>query len=149
MKKILIAIILYSLSSCAGYERMFLLKGKAFQINEINYINNSDLNKDFAKYLKPYQKDLIGNKIDLEIGINYQENIISRDSKGDPAMYEMVINAKFIVYHNQTKTDLSFREKTDYGHQVSQFELNAYKKELRENLIKKIINKIILELQNL
>ena len=131
---------------------MFASKGKNFQISDIKYLNNNILNRDFTRYLNPYKKDLFGaeiNKIKLEISLDYKENIISNDSKGNPAMYEMIINANILVYHNQTKTDLSFRENTDYSHQASLFDLNAYKKQLRENLIKRIINKIILRFQNL
>lgn len=152
MKKILIIFILLSLNSCTGYERVFASKGKNFQISDIKYLNNNILNRDFTRYLNPYKKDLSGaeiNKIKLEISLDYQENIISNDSKGDPAMYEMIIIANIFAYHNQTKIDLSFREKTNYNHQASIFDLNAYKKQLKENLIKKIINKIILRFQNL
>lgn len=152
MKKILIVIILTILSSCSGYERMFVSKGNNFQINEIKFLNNSSINKDIARYLRPYEKNLTENKINkikLEIESTFKENIISRDSKGDPSMYEMVVSAKIILNQNQTKKELSFIEKSDYGHQSSQFELNSYKKNLRENLIRRIVNNIVLELINL
>ena len=152
MKKILIVIILTMLSSCSGYERMFAHNGNNFQINEIKFINNSDTNKDIARYLRPYEKNLTDNKINkikLEIESDYNENVISRNSKGDPTMYEMVVSAKIILSHNQTKKELFLIEKLDYAHQSSQFELNSYKKNLRENLIRKIFNNIVLELRNL
>ena len=152
MKKILIVVILTILNSCSGYERMFVYKGNNFQINEIKFINNSDTNKDIARYLRPYEKNLTKNKINkikLEIESTYKENIISKNSKGDPAMYKMLVNAKIIINHNQIKKELSFIENSDYGHQSSQFELNSYKKNLRENLIRRIVNNIVLELRNL
>jgi len=152
MKIILIVIILTILNSCSGYERVFVFKGDDFQIKEIKIINNNGLNKDIAKYLKPYEKNLTKNQINeikLEIETNFKENIISRDSKGDPAMYEMILNVNVILNHDQTKKELSLIEKSDYGHQSSQFELNSYKKNLKENLIRRIVNNIVLELRNL
>ena len=77
--------------------------------------------------------------------------IKSKDSKGDPNLYELSITLKIEVYNETSGKILKkeFNRKLNYKNQDDKFQLNQYQKEIEKLLIGKIIEDILSYLSNL
>ena len=70
-----------------------------------------------------------------------------KDSKGDPASYEIKIELNVNVIKKDGTNKLTFRENFTFNNQSNKFELNQYKKNIEKNLINKIFESLMLELR--
>ena len=70
-----------------------------------------------------------------------------KDTKGDPASYEIKIELKVDVVTMNGSNKLYFKENFTFNNQSNKFELNQYKKNMETNLINKIFENLILELR--
>ena len=86
----------------------------------------------------------------LKVNSSENEEITSRDSKGDPLTYRVTINVEVAVFRGESSIFLdtiNIKKDFTYNYIVNQFELGQYKKDIIENLIVKICEEIILSLQ--
>ena len=104
-------------------------------------------NKDYRK--KAYFLKINSNKEDL---------IVSKDSKGNPKIYQMTIRVDIEIIEKEKRhyfnTDrlvstMNFVENFNYNNQTSKLDLNRYKKNIEENLTNKIYENVILKLQTM
>ena len=86
--------------------------------------------------------------MNMSINSLLEEKIISKDSKGNPLVYEtkITMNIKLIENEND-KQNFEYIETFTYNNQSNKFELNQYKKNIENNLIDKIFEKLILQLR--
>ena len=130
------------LSSCA-YEPVLNNKNYEFSIN-VDKINgdqkiNSIIIENFYN-LKGKEK-----KYDLTISSTKEKNIISKDSKGDPSIFELIINVNYSVKKNEETILINEINLKDIYNNVSdKFELENYEKNIIENLSINISDTIIL-----
>ena len=129
------------LSSCA-YEPILKNKNYGFSIN-VDKINgdqkiNSVIIKNFNN-LKGTEKIY-----DLTISSTKEKNIISKDSKGDPSVFELIINVNYRVEKDgKTLIVNKINKKTTYNNITDKFELENYEKNIINHLSKSISDKII------
>ena len=149
MKKILLITIILLLNNCAGYKPIFSNKDTNFRIVQINNLNNDMISREITKSLKPYTTG--DNKIEifLEIKSEKNENIISRDSKGDPLIYEIRVKSEIKILKKDKEKVLKFNEFFNFNNQTNKFEFSQYKKSIQQNLTNRIFEKLILELQKI
>ena len=149
MKKILLITIILFLNNCAGYKPIFSNKDTNFRIVQINNLNNDMISREITKSLKPYTTG--DNKIEifLEIKSEKNENIISRDSKGDPLIYEIRVKSEIKILKKDKEKVLKFNEFFNFNNQTNKFEFSQYKKSIQQNLTNRIFEKLILELQKI
>ena len=152
MKKLIIIVIaLFILNNC-GYTPIYSSKKNNFYIKEISQKNTSKLNSKIANNLIIFSNQNSKNIIQLEISSNKKINIISKDKKGDPSRFSMIISLTINILNknnyeiNKTK---SFSEKFDYNNNSNKFSLKQYEKDIEDNLINKIIERSILYLSEL
>jgi hypothetical protein len=137
--KLLIFLLL--LSSCT-YEPILINKNYGFSIN-VDKINgdhkiNSIIIKNFNN-LKEKEK-----KYDLTISSTKEKNIISKDSKGDPSIFELIINVNYRVEKDEkTLIEKKINRKATYNNITDKFELEKYEKNIINHLSKSISDKII------
>ena len=151
MKKLIyIVIALFVLNNC-GYTPIYSSKNNNFYI-DISQKNRSKLNSKIEKNIKKFSNENNENTIQLEISSNKKINIISKDKKGDPSRFSMIISLTINILNknnyeiNKTK---SFTEKFDYNNNSNKFSLKQYEKDIEDNLINKIIERSILYLSEL
>ena len=149
MKKILLITIILFLHNCAGYKPIFSNKDINFRIVQINNLNNDMISREITKSLKPYTTG--DNKIEifLEIKSEKNESIISRDSKGDPLIYEIRVKSEIKIKKKEKEKILKFNEFFNFNNQTNKFEFSQYKKSIQQNLTNRIFEKLILELQKI
>ena len=151
MKKLIFVVIaLFMLNNC-GYTPIYSSKNNNFSI-DISQKNRSKLNSKIENNIKKFSNENNENIIQLEISSNKKINIISKDKKGDPSRFSMIISLTINILNknnyeiNKTK---SFTEKFDYNNNSNKFSLKQYEKDIEDNLINKIIERSILYLSEL
>ena len=149
MKKILLITLILVLNNCSGYQPIFSNKQFNYYISEITNINNDNISNQLIRGLAPYNIDNGKQKIALELKSEINENVVSRDAKGDPLVYEIKIDVEMNIINNEKDKKLRFRENFSFNNQSNKFELSQYKKNLIENLTERIFEKILLSLQTI
>ena len=152
MKKLIfIVIALFILNNC-GYTPIYSSKENNFYIKEISQKNASKLNSKIANNLIIFSNRNSKNIIQLEISSNKKINTISKDKKGDPSRFSMIISLTINILNknnyeiNKTK---SFSENFDYNNNTNKFTLKQYEKDIEDNLINKIIERSLIDLTEL
>ena len=117
-------------------------------------INLDELNGDkiVNSIIKNNFSNLGGNEntYDLVLSSNKEKNIISKNSKGDPAIYELIINVKYFVKKDgKTLLENEINRKTTYNNIEDKFELENYEKTIIDNLSTNISENIILSISNI
>ena len=77
------------------------------------------------------------------------ENVVTRDSKGDPLVYELNILVELKITNQEKQRITNFKESFSFNNQSNKFELSQYKENLKKNLTDRIFQKIILNLQTI
>ena len=149
-KKILIIISFLLLLSC-GYKPIFSSSKANFSITEIKLFGKINIVSKIKKNLNIY-KNAENKSIfySLKINTDQKKNVISKDAKGDPKIFEMQITVDLtILENNKIKNKKNFKESYVYNNSSNKFDLNQYEKNIENNLIKKIITKITLYLYSI
>ena len=151
MKKLIfVAIALFMLNNC-GYSPIYSSKNNNYYM-DISQKDRSKLNSKIENNIKKFSNQNSENIIQLEISSNKKINIISKDEKGDPSRFNMIISLTIKILNknnyeiNKTK---NFTEKFDYNNNSNKFSLKQYEKDIEDNLINKIVKESIIYLSDL
>jgi len=91
MKKLIFLVIaLFILNNC-GYTPIYSSKENNFYIKEISQKDRSKLNTKIINNIEKFSNQNSENIIQLEISSNKKIDIISKDKKGDPSRFQMII----------------------------------------------------------
>ena len=153
-KKIIIILSFFLLMAC-GYEPIYskkkLEKNYNFSIISIEFEESNEINQMLLNNLKMFIN--LKNKLkllNLKIKSSTNKTIISKNLKGDAERYLIEVRVKLIIFENEVlKKEFIFKESFNYNSQTNKFNLNQYEKNIKENLISKISDDIILELYSL
>ena len=152
MKKlIIIAIALFTLNNC-GYNPIYSSKNNNFYIEEISQENKNKLNSKIINIIKKNSNQNSKNTLVLMISSNKKIDIITKDEKGDPSKFQMIILLNINILKknkyemNKTK---SFSTNFNYNNNVNKFTLKQYEKEIENILINKVVEKSIIYLSEL
>ena len=139
------------LSACS-YKPVFSEKNYNFEINEIifsgeRYINKIIKNKfDLIKKDKGQSK----KKYNLLINTNKKKLIISKDSKGDPLKFDLIVITYYeINYEGKILFKKEVIKNNIYNNNVDKFKLEQNEKIILQNLSEKISETIISSIINL
>ena len=146
-KKIIIIISFLLLLSC-GYKPIFSSSKANFSITEIKLFGDIKIGSKIKKNLNIY-KNAENKSIfySLKINSDQKKNVVSKDAKGDPKIFEIQILVDLtILENNKIKHKKNFVESFAYNNSTNKFDLHQYEKHIESNLIKKIITKITLYL---
>ena len=145
MKKILVFLLLSSfllLNNC-GYESIYSKGSGNFFIKNIKIKTNDEINYKIKNRLKIFSNSNSKNRYDLEIDALKSIKIVSKDSKGDPKIYQMNIKVKVKLIENyQNIKEINFEEYFNYNNNSNKFELKQYEKNIADNLIEKNIENL-------
>ncbi|MBD1157885.1 hypothetical protein IDG98_01590 [Pelagibacterales bacterium SAG-MED17] len=149
--KYLAVFFILTLSACS-YKPIFSESNYNFEINEIifsgeRYINRIIKNKlDLIKN----EKDQNKKKYDLLIQTNKERLIVSKDSKGDPLKFDLVVTTNYeISYEKRLLFKKEVIKNNIYNNDVDKFKLEQNEKIILENLSEKISENIISSIINL
>ena len=149
-KKITIIVFFLLLLSC-GYKPIFSTSKANFSITEIKLFGKINIGSKIKKNLNIYRN--VENKntfYSLKINADQKKNVISKDAKGDPKIFEIQISVDLtILENNKIKNKKNFKENFTYNNSTDKFSLKQYEKNIEENLIEQIVEKIIIYLHSI
>ena len=145
MKKVLVFLLLNSFlffNNC-GYESIYSKGTGNFFIKNIEIKTNNEINYKIKNRLRIFSNSNSKNKYDLEINALKSIKIVSKDSKGDPKIYQMNIKLEVKIIENYKNIkQINFEEYFNYNNNSNKFELKQYEKNIEDNLIEKNIENL-------
>jgi len=149
--KILIFFFIFGLNSCT-YEPIFSEKNYNFEINEIIFSGEKEINKIIENKFKLIRnkQNLKVNKYNLEIFSKKERKEISKDSKGDPLKFEMIILVEFKVTQNGSLIlQKEIKKNNIYNNDNDLFELERSERNIIQNISSNISDIIFSSIINL
>ena len=137
------------LLSC-GYEPIHSKKNinsnYNFSINIVNLKGDNKVNQILKNKLKKnlnLNKDKISAEFNLNLHSRVVKTVTSKDKKGNPKRFSIKIIIALEVFEiDILKGKREFEEKFEYNNKSSKFDLKQYEKNITNNLISKLSNKI-------
>ena len=146
MKKIFITFLFILLTSC-DYTPIYSTENSKFKLNQIEVDGNKQINKLILRKIYRLQKTESNLIYDLDIISSEQINSISKDSKGNTTILEMIISTNINVKKNNfIIKKYNFSENFTYKNNSNLFELKQYEKDIQNTMIEKIVENLILNL---
>lgn len=152
--KILVNCLIFIFIVSCGYTPILIEKNYPFRIQNIERIGNNKINSSIAQKLKYLNKsDDTLNKIvyNLRLESKLNKRIISKDSKGDPLIFEIKVTTIVTILKGNDGKVLSqeISNKINYDNQVDKFELIKYENGLITNLSSNLGDRILSILSNI
>ncbi len=150
-KKISIFAILLFLSSC-GYEAVYSLKNRMkydFSISELSFIGDRETNLKIKVELNNYTLVKKDKNFILKISSTLEKIILTKNNSGDPTNFKIETSVAVDVLSNDnSKSSFTFVESFNYNNNLNTFELKSYEKEIKKNLARTVVEKLIFKLSN-
>ena len=145
MKKI-VSIILFLIIAGCGFKPIFSSSDTNFSINKIEYNSNLGkiINNNLKGYLNKEQKEF---NFDLMITSEESKLITLKNKKGDPVSFKLTIDVLVsVLENNKIKLEKVFQETFNYNNNSKKFELSMYENEIRNGMLERISEQIIVSL---
>ena len=139
------------LSACS-YKPIFSEKNYNFEIGEIIFSGEKYVNRIIGNKLDLIKKnkDQDKKKYNLLIQTDKEKLIVSKDSKGDPLKFDLLITTYYeIIYDKKLLLKKEIIKNNVYNNEVDKFKLEQNEKIILENLSEKISENIISSIINL
>ena len=152
--KILLSALIFIFVVSCGYTPILIEKDYPFKIQSIEKVGNNKINSSIAQKLKYIKKsDESLNKIvyNLRLESKLDKKIISKDSKGDPLIFEIKVTTVVTILNDDKGKVLSqeISNKINYDNQTDKFELSKYENNLITTLSSHLGDKILSILSNI
>ena len=142
-------ILLFILTSCS-YTPIFSEKNYNFGLNEIIFSGEKQINNIIKNKLNLIKNNEERKIYNLSISSNKEKKIVSKDSKGDPLKFEMIIVIDYKVMHDDASLlEKKIRKNNIYNNVTDKFKLEQTEKIIVENLSEKISETLISSIINL
>ena len=151
MNKFFKHIFIYFFIVSCGYQPIFSGKKVNFGIENLTYNKNNEIDSAINNNLKNYKSLENKDKIlDLEISSKINKVTTSLDDRGDPKSFRLELEIKTIFKKdNKLLNEKSFFKSHDYNNSTNKFDLKKYENSVKENLIGKITEEIIVYILSL
>ena len=143
--------LLFILTSCS-YQPIFSQKSYNYEIDKIKYSGEKQINNIIKNKLNLIKNNegQSDKKYNLTINSYKERLIVSKDSKGDPLKFELIVTINYEVAHNDNLLLVKTITKNNiYNNVVDKFKLEQNEKIIIENLSEKISEIIISSIINL
>ena len=138
------------LTNCFGYKPIFSSSNINYNIKDVKNITQDKVSNYIARKLRSYKSDDKKKDIFIEISSSNKERVLSKDTKGDPIIFEMniIVDVK-LTLDGQNDKNFQFKENFSYNNRSNKFDLKLYKDNLQKNISEKITRNIILKIRSL
>ena len=138
------------LTNCFGYKPIFSSSDINYNIKDVKNITQDKVSNYIARKLKSYKSDDKKENISIEISSTNKERVLSKDTKGDPIIFEMniIVDVK-ISLEGQDDKYFQFKENFSYNNRSNKFDLKLYKDNLQKNIAEKITKNIIFKIRSI
>ena len=146
MKKIFF-IIFFFVTSC-GYQPLFVKETNSeLRFKEIQLLGDRDINRRVIS-MTSIQESKNDDSLD-DILINSKENIVETSKNAQGRVTTLKTNIEIIVIisnANGVEKERTFNESFTYNNKENKFDLAKYQKEIKNNLVNDIVEKLIVYL---
>ena len=140
-------ILLFFLNGC-GFKPILIGSDYNFLIQTDNLTGDSQINSIIENKLKVLNGTKRLFKVDLDS--KKTKNILSKDSKGDPKILELVIDLNYKLTENgKILVNRSLTQRSSYNNISDKFELSKSEDILKDNLVENLVSDIINSATNL
>ncbi len=151
LNKIGLVFLIFALTSCS-YSPIFSEKNYNFQLSEIIFTGEKDINKFIKENFNRIKSnsDLEKNKYKVFINSKEKRNIVSKNSKGDPLKFELIVTVEYEISNNEKLLLKKIIQKNNiYNNDSDLFKLEQSEKIIIENISRNISDNIISSIINL
>ena len=150
MKHLFFLVFLLLLTNCFGYKPIFSSSNINYNIKDVKNLTQDKVTNYIVRKLKSYKSDDKKEDISLEISSSSNERVLSKDTKGDPIIFEMniIVDVKLSL-QGQNDKYFQFKENFSYNNRSNKFDLKLYKDNLQKNIAEKISKNIVLKIRSL
>ena len=135
-------LLVFLIISGCGFKPILIGADYEFSIQVNNAKGDNQINSQIENKLKSL--DGIKKKFKINLISNETKNILSKDSKGDPTILEIVINLNYILTENgKVLSNRSLTQRSTYNNISDKFELSKSEEILRDNLVENLVSDII------
>ena len=145
MKKITLILIVFVMCTSCGYNPMYSNKNFNFNITKIEKFKEDKLNLVFEKMINNFSNHQAINQISLETNAEKQIIVVSKDARGNPSRYKMIVKLELVIIDDQKNKRIkkNILQQFSYNTNSNRSKLNQYEKEIEKILINKIIDEAI------
>ena len=150
MKHLFFLVFLLLLTNCFGYKPIFSSSNINYNIKDVKNLTQDKVTNYIVRKLKSYKSDDKKEDISLEISSSSNERVLSKDTKGDPIIFEMniIVDVKLSLEGKNDKY-FQFKENFSYNNRSNKFDLKLYKDNLQKNIAEKITKNIIFKIRSI
>ena len=151
LAKFVLVLMILELTSCS-YSPIFSQKNYNFEINEIVLTGEKDINKILREKFNRIKNNQNLEKKEYKLLINSKKerNIVSKNSKGDPLKFELIITVQYEIIFNENLILKKTVEKNNiYNNDSDLFKLEQSEKIIIDNISGNISDNIITSIINL
>ena len=151
LAKFVLVFMILGLTSCS-YNPIFSEKNYNFEINEIVLTGEKDINKILKEKFNRIKNNQSLEKKEYKLLINSKKerNIVSKNSKGDPLKFELIITVQYEIIFNENLILKKTIEKNNiYNNDSDLFKLEQSEKIIIDNISGNISDNIISSIINL
>tara|TARA_B100001063_G_scaffold241985_1_gene269857 strand:+ start:2328 stop:2777 length:450 start_codon:yes stop_codon:yes gene_type:complete len=143
MKKFLIILLLF-VPNC-GYQPLYVdTSNEKLIFQEINLEGDKKINRKIISALNISKSSDNANFEELFLASKKNKQVTSKNSKGEVISYKMTIDTNLIIQDkNGEKSSKSFNVDFSYNTKENKFDLAEYETQIQSNLIKQIIESMI------
>ena len=131
------------MTSC-GYQPLYVNKNSSDLVfNKVELFGDKEINRRILSFIS-IKEDKNEEKLN-QIVLRSNEDIIetSKDSKGRVATLKTTVEIKLIIFNgSQIIKEKIFNENFSYNNKNNKFDLAKYQKEIKDNLVDKIIEQM-------
>tara|TARA_B100001057_G_scaffold101753_1_gene98881 strand:- start:5283 stop:5753 length:471 start_codon:yes stop_codon:yes gene_type:complete len=129
------------LHSC-GYTPIYKLNQKSnFGLDEIIFSGDRKIGRKIEKNLEKFRNNETKNIFDADFVSSKTREVVTKNKKGDPSSYKLVIKVKLNLIGKTNKKTLekNFIKETIFNSMDNKFELNQYTNNIEKNMIFNIL----------
>mgnify|MGYP001226075111 CR=1 FL=1 len=135
-------LLLFLFISGCGFKPILIGSDYDFSIQVNDAKGDNQINSQIENKLKSLNG--IKKKFMINMISNETKNILSKDSKGDPTILEIVINLNYMLTENgKVLSNRSLTQRSTYNNISDKFELSKSEEILRDNLVENLVSDII------
>ena len=142
MKKYLLIVLF--LASC-GYQPVFVNKNlKNLAFTKITVQGDKKIGNDIINFLNIKKSNITQNQNELVLNSKFTTSEIGKNSKGEILYYQTKIDLIFqIRKDNKIIEEKLFNDEYVYDNKENKYELTKYQEEVKNNLVKNILEDIV------
>ena len=132
------------LYSC-GYTPIYKVDQKSnFGLDVIVFSGDKKIGRKIEKNLEKFRNNETRNIFDADFVSSKTREIVTKDKKGDPSSFKLIIKIKLNLINKTSKKTLEkeFIKETTFDSMDNKFELNQYANNIEKNMIFNILEDI-------